>query len=57
MAQTPSKTSCLSETVWSVLMLICVGLIVLHLADAVSSQSRPDESLIERTFTSAGLPR
>ena len=57
MAQTPSKTSRLSDTVWSVLMLICVGLIVMHLADAVRSQAEPDESLIERTFTSAGPSR
>ncbi len=53
MAQTPSKAGRLKETVWSVLMLICVGLIVLHLVDAVRSQGAQEDTLIERTFTPA----
>ncbi len=53
MEQAKSKTGRLSETVWSVLMLICMGLVVLHLANAVRAQRAPDETLIQRTFTSA----
>ncbi len=53
MEQAKSKTGRLSETMWSVLMLICMGLVVLHLANAVRAQRAPDESLIQRTFTSA----
>ncbi len=52
MATTNSKTGRLSETLWSVLMLICIGLIGLHLATAVADQTSPDETLIDRTFTS-----
>lgn len=54
MAKSSSKTGRLSETLWAVLMLICIGLVVLHLVDAVRAQSDRDESLIERTFTTAG---
>ncbi len=53
MATTTSKTGRLSETLWSVLMLICIGLLVVHLATAVSNQTSPDETLVERTFTVA----
>ena len=53
MAKSSSQTSRLSETVFSLLMLICIGLVVLHLAAAVRAQSDPDESLIQRTFTRA----
>ena len=53
MATTNPKTGRLSETLWSVLMLTCIGLIALHLATAVADQAAPDETLVERTFTAA----
>jgi hypothetical protein len=53
MANDSSKTGRLTETLWSVLMLICIGLVVLHLANAVRAERAPDETLIQRTFTSA----
>lgn len=53
MANHSSKTSRLSETLWSVLMLVCIGLVVLHLANAVRAERAPDETLIQRTFTAA----
>jgi hypothetical protein len=53
MARNSSQAGRLSETLWSVLMLICVGLVVLHLANAVRAQRAPDETLIQRTFTPA----
>lgn len=56
MAENSSKTSRLRETVWAILMLICMGLVVLHLVEAVQPQSVQDEGLIERTFTAAGPP-
>ena len=43
----------MSETLWAVLMLICVGLVVLHLANAIRAERAPDETLIQRTFTAA----
>ena len=57
MAKSSSKADRLKETVWAILILVCMGLVVLHLVHAVRSQSDRDESLVERTFTSASRPQ
>jgi hypothetical protein len=51
MADTPSKTGDLIEIFWSLLLLVCMGLIVAHVAWASRSQTAPDEDLIGQTFT------
>lgn len=51
MAKTASPTSNLIPTFWSVLLLICVGLVLGHLITAVQSETGPEADLMDRTFT------
>jgi hypothetical protein len=39
------------EGLWSVLILICVGLALAHIVTAASAQPSAGESVIEGTFT------
>ncbi len=51
MADTSSKTGDLIEIFWSLLLLVCMGLVVVHIAQAARSQMGPATNLIEQTFT------
>jgi hypothetical protein len=40
-------------TLWALLIVVCLGLVVAHLVDAVRNQLVPQDDLIEHTFTVA----
>jgi hypothetical protein len=42
------------EGLWSVLILICVGLALAHIVTTASAQPSQGESVIEQTFTANG---
>ena len=39
------------EGLWSVLILVCIGLACAHIVSAIRTQPSQGESVIERTFT------
>ena len=39
------------EGLWSVLILVCIGLANAHIVSAIRTQPSQGESVIERTFT------
>ena len=57
MAEAWSKISNLGPILWSVLFLVCIGLVVAHLVTASLEQLNPEQGLIERTFTQAPANR
>lgn len=43
----------LGATLWALLIVVCLGLVVAHLVDAVRNQLVPQDDLIEQTFTAS----
>jgi hypothetical protein len=39
------------ESLWSVLILICIGLACAHIVSAIRTQTSQGESVIKRTYT------
>jgi hypothetical protein len=53
MADSPSKLGSIIETLWSLLLLLCMGLVVAHIVWATKSQVGPESKLIEQTYTTS----
>ena len=53
MAETETKTTAgkLMRTFWSVLVLLCIGLLAAHLVAAMRSSEGPEMDVIDQTFT------
>jgi hypothetical protein len=56
MAKSSSKTSDLTETLWTVLLLACLGLAFAHIVAATRTQSASGKNVIEQTFTTDRNP-
>jgi len=57
MAQSSPGTRGVGPTLWSLLLMACVILVVLHLANAVRSEASGGEDLLESTFTTVEATR
>ena len=54
MAEAEKKTKPgIGETLWSLLMMVCLLLVVAHLVNAVRHDTTSEEDLIQSTFTTA----
>ena len=53
MAKGSSRTRGVGPTLWSLLLMACVMLVVLHLVQVVRSETSEGEDLIESTFTTS----
>ena len=52
MAEAEKKTKPgIGETLWSLLMMVCLLLVVAHLVDAVRHDTTGEKDLIQSTFT------
>jgi hypothetical protein len=51
MAEGSSGTRGVGPTLWSLVLMACVILVVLHLAQVVRSDTSEGEDLVESTFT------
>lgn len=51
MAKSTSTTGHMIESLWSVLILICIGLALAHVISSIRTQPSQGESVIQRTFT------
>ncbi len=45
------KNPGIGATLWSLLMMVCLLLVVAHLADAVRHDTSSEEDLVQSTFT------
>ena len=57
MAQGSPSTRGVGPTLWSLLLMACVMLVVLHLVQVVRSETSEGEDLVESTFTTLEGPR
>ena len=53
MAGSPPKIGSIIETIWSLLLLLCMGLVVAHIIWATKAQVGPESTLIEQTYTTS----
>lgn len=53
MAGSPPKLGSIIETLWSLLLLLCMGLAVAHIIWATKAQVGPESTLIEQTYTTS----
>jgi len=53
MERSKKASASLGATLWALLLVVCLGLVVAHLVDAVRNQLVPQDDLIEQTFTAA----
>ena len=44
------------ELLWSILLLVCMGLALAHIVSATRAQSSSGENVIEQTFTADRNP-
>ena len=51
MERSKKRNASIGATLWALLIVVCLGLVVAHLVDAVRNQLVPQDDLIEQTFT------
>ena len=51
MERSKKSDASIGATLWALLIVVCLGLVVAHLVDAVRNQLVPQDDLIEQTFT------
>lgn len=51
MEKPQTKSSLILNYFWSILMIICIGLLTAHLVLSVKTTNEKNDQLIEKTFT------
>ena len=51
MERSKKRNASIGATLWALLIVVCLGLVVAHLVDAIHNQLVPRDDLIEQTFT------